>query len=254
MKVFNHYAKFYDALYHNKDYQKECDYLQKIFKKYSSKKIKAVLDLGCGTANHDLILARRSFKITGVDFSQNMLRIARKKAQAGKLKIDFYKGDIRKINLKKKFDAVISMFNVMGYQKNNEDFEQALLTANKHLKKDGLFVFDIWFGPAVLADKPKNKVKKVEMKNGYIIRKTESRFNLLKQSLGIFFQTKYYSVAGKLLQQNKELHQMRFFFPQEIKYFLEKTKFELIGIHPFLKMTGKPSEKEWDITVIAGKI
>ncbi len=251
MKIFKNYAQFYDNLYKDKNYKKECDYLEKIFKNNSSKKIKTILDLGCGTGNHDLILAKRGYSITGVDISKLMLKLARKKAEKANLKINFYQEDIRKLDLKKKFDAVISMFAVMGYQVANDDFEKALLTANKHLKKNGLFIFDIWFGPAVLADKPKDKTKKVKIKNGYIIRKTKCQLDLLKQRVDIDFETKRYSIENKLQQKNRETHQMRFFFSQEIRYFLEKTGFKFLGFYPFLELEEKVTEKAWNIVVVA---
>jgi len=252
MKTFKDYARLYDALYKDKNYQKECNWLEKVFKKYSSKKIKTILDLGCGTASHDLILAKKGYRLTGVDISSSMLAIARKKAKKANLSISFYKKDIRQFNLNKKFDAIISMFAVIGYQTTNDDFEKTLLRANKHLKKGGLFIFDCWFGPAVLADKPKNKIKKAKIKNGYILRETKCRFSLVSQVVDIFFKTKLYR-KNRLIKPNKEVHQMRFFFPLEIEYFLQKTGFRLLKIVPFLKLSNKPTEKDWNIAIIARK-
>ena len=49
MTVFgDEYAIAYDYLYHDKDYEKECDFLEAIFRKHG-KKVNTVLDLGCGT-------------------------------------------------------------------------------------------------------------------------------------------------------------------------------------------------------------
>jgi len=253
MKIFQDYARFYDSLYKNKDYRNEACYLEKLFKKYSSKKTKTVLDLGCGTGSHALILAKKGYKITGVDLSKKMLKIARKKAKEKKLKINFRRSDIRKLDLKKKFDAIISMFAVIGYQKTNDGLEKALMAAHKHLKNRGLFIFDVWFGPAVLEKKPKEKIKKVRLKNGYVIRQTKPRLNLLKQTVDVFFKTKYYSDNRRLLKINRETHEMRFFFYQEISYFLQKAGFSLVKILPFLKLKGVPSRESWNITVIARK-
>ena len=211
MPVFKDYAKFYNSLYQDKDYKKECDYIEGLFLKYLLKKPRTILDLGCGTGSHDFILAKKGYQVTGVDLSGSMLKIAKKRRQELNLQADFFKADIRKINLKKKFDAVISMFAVIGYQTSNEDLEKALKTAYNHLKKGGLFIFEVWFGPAVLADKPKNKTKNIKLKNGLIVRKTEIKFNLLKQAVDISFETKKY-INGRLEQSSKEIHPIRFFF------------------------------------------
>ena len=79
MTVFGKYAHFYDTIYQDKNYKKECDFLEKLFKKFSRKKIQTILDLGCGTASHDILLAKRGYNVTGIDMSNEMLKIAKQK-------------------------------------------------------------------------------------------------------------------------------------------------------------------------------
>jgi hypothetical protein len=50
-----------------------------------------------------------------------------------------------------------------------------------------------------------------------------------------------------------EKHVVRFYFPQEIKHFLEATGFEVLKICPFLDLKGKVDENIWNIAVIAKK-
>ena len=59
-------------------------------------------------------------------------------------------GDITNVNLNKEFDNIISLFHVVSYLTSNYDIKNLFLNANKHLKKGGLFIFDIWYSPAVL--------------------------------------------------------------------------------------------------------
>ena len=73
------YAEQYDTLYGEKNYESECDLLQKAFKQWGDNNIHAILDLGCGTGNHAIPLARRGYKVTGVDLSANMLEKAQQK-------------------------------------------------------------------------------------------------------------------------------------------------------------------------------
>jgi predicted TPR repeat methyltransferase len=58
--VFGNYARFYDNLYSDKDYAAECRYLEKLFRRHSGRGVRSILDLGCGTGNHDLPLAALS--------------------------------------------------------------------------------------------------------------------------------------------------------------------------------------------------
>jgi len=71
------YADQYDLLYHDKDYEAECDLLEEVFRRYGQEPIKSILDLGCGTGNHAILLARRGYRVTGVDLSADMLAHAR---------------------------------------------------------------------------------------------------------------------------------------------------------------------------------
>src|SRR5206468_3380563 len=121
---------------------------------FSRTPVKTVLDLGCGTGNHALPLARRGFSVTGVDRSPGMLEQAAQKSSAsglGDKAPDFKQGDLRELDLHQQFDAALMMFAVLGYQLTNENVASALATVRRHLKPGGLFVFDIWYGPAVLA-------------------------------------------------------------------------------------------------------
>ena len=74
------YADQYDLLYSDKDYEAECDLLEEVFRRYGTGPVQTILDLGCGTGSHALLLARRGYQVTGVDRSQEMLAQARQKA------------------------------------------------------------------------------------------------------------------------------------------------------------------------------
>ena len=73
---------------------------------------------------------------------------------------------IRTLNLNRRFDAVISLFHVMSYQTSNENLGKAVRTAARHLAPDGIFIFDFWYGPAVLAERPERREK--ELSDEYI--------------------------------------------------------------------------------------
>ncbi|HAQ33554.1 MAG TPA: SAM-dependent methyltransferase, partial [Rhodospirillaceae bacterium] len=98
-----------------------------------------------------LPLAARGYEMTGVDLSQTMLDQARRKAAQAGITADFLQGDVREVEVGQTFDAVISMFVVMGYQAQEGEMAAAFATARRHLEEGGLFLFDIWNGAAVMA-------------------------------------------------------------------------------------------------------
>ena len=75
-------AEVYDLIYKDKDYERECDFLEEIFKKYSTIfPVKTVLDAGCGSGGHAIPLAKRGYRVVGFDLSEVMISQARKKAK-----------------------------------------------------------------------------------------------------------------------------------------------------------------------------
>jgi SAM-dependent methyltransferase len=161
MAIFGNYSRYYNLLYKDKDYKGEAGFIHDLIRKYSPE-AKTILDLGCGTGRHDLLLAKKGYAITGVDMSEEMLLIARSQQinSSTAQQLNFLHGDICTFRMDKKFNVAISLFHVMSYQTTNEDFYSALKTAKSHLVPSGIFVFDFWYGPAVLTDRPAVRVRK----------------------------------------------------------------------------------------------
>ena len=74
-KVFLDYSKYYDLIYKDKDYQREADFVISLIRRYCPG-AKSILSLGCGTGNHDFLFSQSGYEVTGVDLSEEMIRIA----------------------------------------------------------------------------------------------------------------------------------------------------------------------------------
>jgi len=250
---YRRYADYYDLFYKKKNYQKEVTFLEKIFNKYSKSPIISILDLGCGLGGHSLILAKRGYEIVGVDLSSKLIRLGQKKVKKHKLNANFLKGDIRNIDLGRKFDAAIAMFNVVGYQVRNEDFKRMVKTANRHVKKEGLFVFDCWFGPAVLFQKPDNWLKIFKEGRERVIKFTQPTLDKKNKVVNLKYMV--FRVFGKkILDEFEEQHILRFFFPKEIKQFLKRERFKILKIAPLFDLNKTPTVNDWNVIVISRKI
>src|SRR4051794_19554398 len=98
MTVFGAYAKYYDQLYHDKDYTAEADFVDTLAQAFVPR-ASTLLDLGCGTGQHALLLAGRGYSVVGIDRSEEMLASARarlaKVATALDHRVEFAAGDIR---------------------------------------------------------------------------------------------------------------------------------------------------------------
>jgi ubiquinone/menaquinone biosynthesis C-methylase UbiE len=251
--VFEQYSAYYDRIYRDKNYREECAFLKAVFDSRGKRKISTVLDVGCGTGSHAILLAEMGYNVTGIDLSSKMLQIAVNKAEEQKKKIEFLQGDIRHIDAPGKYDAVIAMFNVMGYLTKNEDIEQALKSIHRHLNPGGLFVWDAWFGPAVLNEKPGEREKMLEQRqDGCIKRYARPVLDVLNQTVEVNYRISEIK-DNREIKQVKESHLVRFFFYQEILYFMDKNGFQTLKICPFMDENGVVDDRCWNISVIGKK-
>ena len=159
-------------LYRDKDYLEECRLIDRLLQTYGNGSVRSLLDLGCGTGNHALPLAERGYEVVGVDRSAKCWNPPDKKAASGQIdgKVNFYRRRYPQFSSGALFDASLMMFAVLGYQLENRDVLAALRTARKHLRSGGLFVFDVWYGPAVLRQGPSERVKLIPTDRGQILR------------------------------------------------------------------------------------
>jgi SAM-dependent methyltransferase len=101
-----------------------------------------VLDLACGPGRHSILFARKGFDVTGIDLSDNLLKVAESSAKKEKLKIEFIKADLRNIQLDTKFDLVVNLFTSFGFFEKDEDNFSIFKIASALLNAGGYFVFD----------------------------------------------------------------------------------------------------------------
>lgn len=246
------YAEAYDFLYQDKDYAVECDLIEDIFRKFATAQVRTILDLGCGTGNHTIPLAYRGYQVTGVDLAEDMLNQARSKAVSlSKEQIVFHQGDLRRFSILYDFDAVLMMFAVLGYQTTNEDVLAALNTVSRHLKPGGLFIFDVWYGPAVLKQRPGEKEKTIRTAEGDIIRNASGTLDVFRHLCEVRYHLKYLK-GHKIIKDTEEIHNMRYFFPQELAFFMHQAELELIHISDVGDLSRPPTEETWNV-IVAGR-
>jgi SAM-dependent methyltransferase len=248
--VFGEYARYYDDLYADKNYPGECDYLEKLISTHSAKPVNSILDMGCGTGGHLIPLSKRGYFLTGVDCSEEMLAITHDKISRSEISANLVQGDIRNIDLNKTFDLVISMFAVMNYQVSNDDLIAAFRTARRHLKPGGLFVFDGWFGPAILAIRPEDRIKVIKKDGERLFRLAHSEIDAVEHIVRVNY-TIFRLRGQQVIDEVEEWHLMRYFFIPEIDLLCRMAGFQLIQCCPFLDSGRKPVDTDWNVTWVA---
>lgn len=246
------YADAYDAIYREKDYEGEVDLIERILARYGLDGPKRLLDLGCGTGNHALPLARRGHSVVGVDRSPPMLARARAKAAAAGLASppEFHEGDIRELDLGESFDAVLMMFTVLGYQYEEADLMATLATVRRHLEPGGLFIFDVWNGPAVLADRPGERRISVTDESTRITRQTRAALDIPRHLCRVSFDLQRIDAGGRA-EEWREEHVLRYYFPQELELALHQNRLDLLQFRGFPNDKLPPDERAWNVIGVA---
>jgi SAM-dependent methyltransferase len=184
-----------------------------------------------------------------------MTVIAKEKAESQGLSdlVRFETGNIQDINLKNKFDAVICMFAVIGYQISNDDLFAALQTVRNHLKPKGLFICDFWYGPSVLKQRPVERIKILHEEENRILRIARPEIDIQKNIVSVSYHL--LRLKGlQLVEETQELHQMRYLFQPEMEFFLLQSGMKLLDFCPFMRSDEAVSEDTWNVTAVAQAI
>ncbi|MBI2323701.1 MAG: class I SAM-dependent methyltransferase [Chloroflexi bacterium] len=214
------YARLYDAMYAGKDYAHECDAVGGATARYGDGgAYRAILDLGCGTGNHSVALARRGYDVAGVDLSEDMLAIARAKAAAAGVRAAFDRGDMRDTDVGRTFDVVLILFAALGYQTEDAAVAGTLANARRHLRAGGLLLLDVWNAPTLLREGAPDRVSVVERPGGQLIK--ASTRTLRPGSAVVDVRMRVWEIEGTTLTGSAdETHRMRAFARPELERFL----------------------------------
>lgn len=157
-----------------------------------------------------------------------MIEIAKKNAKEEGISLDFSVADIQEYEPRKTYDAVISLFHVMSYQNSNQDIMAAFQAARRALDQGGIFLFDVWYGPGVLSDKPAVRVKEIEDDHNKLVRVARPVMHDKENVVEVCYEVFVINKGTGVTKVIEEVHDMRYFFRPELEFYLGKSGFELI--------------------------
>ena len=146
-KGFSEIAEIYDLLFEDIDYGEWAVYISKILN-FAPIPVRRVLEVGCGTGNLTRELVRLGYEVVGVDVSEGMLAVARRKVPG----VRFVRADVRELALGEEYDAVVSTFDSLNNLLTEEDLALAFKRIREHLKPRGIFVGDLNTPYAMMTD------------------------------------------------------------------------------------------------------
>lgn len=101
-----------------------------------------VLELACGTGRIAIPLAERGIEVTGIDYSEPMLSLA--KAKAEDKQVTWIHGDIRRFDIGKRYGSILLLHNALWHLHDLADFERCIRCVKRHLAPGGYFVLDVF--------------------------------------------------------------------------------------------------------------
>ena len=146
MRAYREFASVYDRLMEDMPYGEWISFARRCFELYGMPR--SVADLGCGTGNLAIPLAKSGFEVYGIDISADMLAIARSKWDAPPARgqggtIRWLQQDMRDWELPDPVDAVISFCDCLNYLTAEEDVIRTFRQTFAGLAPGGLFLFDV---------------------------------------------------------------------------------------------------------------
>jgi len=255
MTAFGDYAQYYDLLYQDKDYQAEALYIDSLLRSRAPG-ARSILEFGCGTGAHAALLAEQNYTVSGIDVSGNMIARARERSTGLdpdlQNRLIFEQGDLRTYRAEQTFDAVIALFHVMSYQTTHADLQSAFKTASHHLAPGGVFIFDCWYGPAVLTDPPETRIKRYKNDTVELTRIAEPEIDPARNVVTVNYQMFVRKHRSEQAAEVREVHCMRYLFHTEVENYAAINGLDVIHSEEWL--TGKAAAMDtWYVCFIGRK-
>jgi len=224
MEAYTDFALVYDTLMDNTPYERWCDLITGILKRYGIEN-ELVLDLGCGTGTLTELLAKEGYDMIGVDYSEEMLSRAMEKREQSGLSILYLLQDMREFELYGTVKAVVSVCDSLNYLLEEDDIIETFRLVNNYLDPKGLFIFDFntvhkyrdVIGDATIAE---NRDDCSFIWENYY--NEEERINE--------YDVTFFVKEGELFRRFEETHYQRGYLPEEMQIYLEKAGLEFISM------------------------
>ncbi len=226
------YALYYDLLYSHRDIRGETDFLERVFREHAKIPVRSVIDVGCGTGLHSVELAKRGYRVLGVDISEAMIRRAKEKA-AGLENASFIVADARALELSERYDAAIAMYGVISYFTSDGDLLRFLRSVRGVLREGGVFVFDTWNVLGVLEKRSYYETPSTHFrKSGSMLAVKEEvwRIDALEQVAYADISWSVIDLRSGSVDVRSHSLKLRLFTIRELRHFLSDAGFEVAAM------------------------
>ena len=227
MEAYEGFAALYDEFMDEIEYPAWVQYIQDSWERLGEKP-ESVIDLGCGTGNITIPLAKTGCSVIGVDISEEMLAEAQRKAYSEGISIPFFCQDMVELELPYQVECVLSLCDSLNYLTEEGELSAAFSSIRRHLKPKGLFLFDM---------NTEYKFKKILGSKTYAAM-TEDAAYFWENSFDEEEKINEYYVSFFKRQKNKETyerveeyHYEKAYSIEDVKKLLEENGFVLLNVY-----------------------
>ncbi len=225
--IYDLLAPFYDSVNEEIDYRAWADFIEKIIEREYKGRPELVLDLCCGTGKMTLELASRGYDMTGIDYSPEMLDVARREGEKARADILWLCQDMREFELYGTVDVAVCCLDSINHLTTPRDLSKCLSLVHNYLIPDGLFIFDI---------NGKNKFETVYADRSYVIEEDGSfciwqNYYDERRKLCDFYITLFREKKDGSWERFDEDQTERMYTLREIKKHLSSSGLEFIGAY-----------------------
>ena len=241
--IYDMLAPFYDVFNGDIDYSSWADFIEEIIgREYKIGKPELVLDLGCGTGSMTLELASRGYDMTGVDYSVEMLDVARERAYDLGYgdKILWLCQDMREFELYGTVDVTVCCLDGINHLIGANDLDKTLSLVHNYLIPDGLFIFDV-NGKGKFERIYANETYAMESEDAFCV--WQNCYNP-KTKLCDFYITLFKEDSDGKYERYDEEQRERMYTLRSLKKLLSKNSFEFIGAYSDFDFSAADDESE----------
>ncbi len=142
MNSYTIFAKVYDMFMDDIPYDKWADQMEAFLAAANLEKCD-ILELGCGTGRFMELMAGRGHKVSGVDISGDMLKLAKRRLGKSGYCDNISLQDMRALECDRCYPVIISICDSMNYMENYFDLKSVMECVYNVLMPGGIFIFDM---------------------------------------------------------------------------------------------------------------
>ena len=220
--------------------KQEVDFLVHCFRRFARGRVRAVLDIACGTGPHLIRLAERGFRMSGLDLStENVSFLEQRVAQKG-LAATLYVGDMTRFRLPGPVDAAVCMQDSQGHLLTNEAILSHLRCVRRVVRPGGLYIFDRYMCSSWT--EPARRWSWTRRRGKATVRATFEALKDVNPVTQVFHEDMELEVHDNGTHHvYRQRHSSRMVFPQELRSLVELAGgFELVdwfyGFKPHLRL------------------